>query len=50
MSAVYEAIGRLVVTVVRVRFRRQLRIAAALAILGTIAVGYVLAGRDVEEG
>lgn len=50
MSTVYQTIGRLVITVVRVRFRRQLRIAAVLALAGTIAAGYLLAGRDVEEG
>lgn len=50
MSAIYEAIGRLVVTIVRIRFRRQLRIAAVLSVLATVAVGYLLASRDVEEG
>ena len=50
MSAFYEAIGRTVVTVIRVRFRRQLRIAGAVAIVGTAIIGYLLATRDVEEG
>ena len=50
MSSIYEAIGRLVVTVVRIKFRRQLRIAAALTVAGTVAVGFLLASRDVEEG
>ena len=50
MSTIYEAIGRLVVTLVRVRFRRQLRIAAALTVAGALGVGYLLATRDVEEG
>jgi hypothetical protein len=50
MSAFYELVGRLVVTFVRVRFRRQLRIAAAVALAGTIAAGYLLASRDVDEG
>lgn len=50
MAAFYEAIGRIVVSVVRMKFRRQLRIAAVLALVGTIVAGYLLAGRDVEEG
>lgn len=50
MRPIYEAIGRIVVTFVRLRFRNQLRVAAALAVLGTVAAGYVLASRDVEEG
>ncbi|MGB6425342.1 MAG: hypothetical protein WBF18_08705 [Solirubrobacterales bacterium] len=50
MSAFYEAVGRIVVTMVRIRVRRQLRIAAALAVAGTIAAGYFLATREAEEG
>jgi hypothetical protein len=50
MSSVYETIGRLVVTVVRMKFRRQLRIAAALTVAATVGIGYLLASRDVEEG
>ena len=50
MAPFYEAIGRIVVAVVRMKFRRQLRIAAALGIGATIVAGYLLAGRDVEEG
>jgi len=50
MSAFYEAIGRVVVLVVRLRFRKQLRFAAVLGVGATIAAGYFLAARDVEEG
>jgi len=50
MSALYEAIGRLVVLVVRVRYGKQMRIAALLGVAATVAAGYVLAARDVEEG
>lgn len=50
MSVIYEAIGRMVVTLIRVRFRRQLRVVAVLGIGAAVAVGYLLATRDVEEG
>lgn len=50
MSVIYELIGRAVVTVVRVRFRRQIRIAAAGAVLAAAAAVYLAASRDVEEG
>ena len=50
MNAFYEAIGRIVVTFVRVRYGKQLRIAALLGVGATVAAGYLLAARDVEEG
>jgi hypothetical protein len=50
MSVLYELIGRIVVGLVRIRYRRQLRVAALVAVAATIAVGYVLASREVEEG
>jgi hypothetical protein len=54
MSAVYEGIGRLVVSAVMFKFGRQVRIAGALGLAGLViggAVGaYLLASRDVEEG
>jgi hypothetical protein len=50
MSAVYEAIGRVVVTFVRVRYRRQLRLAAALAVVAAAALGAYLSAREAEEG
>lgn len=50
MSALYEAIGRLVVLFIRVRYGKQLRAAALLGAGAAVAVGYLLASRDVEEG
>jgi hypothetical protein len=50
MSAIYEAIGRLVVWFVRVRFRRQLRIAAGAAIVALLLGGYLAASRSFDEG
>jgi len=51
LSAVYELIGRLVVEVVRRRYRTQIRAAAAAgAALATIGVGaYLAASRDEDE-
>jgi hypothetical protein len=50
VSAIYEAIGRTVVRFVRVRYRRQIRIAAALAVASVLLGGFLAASRDVEEG
>ena len=50
MTVLYTLIGRLVVAFVRLKFRRQLRIAAAGAVIATLIAGYLLASRDVEEG
>lgn len=50
MSLFYEVIGRIVVFGIRRRYRRQLRVAGALAVVAVVGVGYLLAGRDVEEG
>jgi hypothetical protein len=50
MSAVYEAIGRLVVWFVRIRFRRQIRIATGIAIVSVLLGGYLAASRSVDEG
>lgn len=53
-SITYELIGRIVVRFVRVRYRRELRIAATaggVAVLAAAAVAYALgASREVEEG
>lgn len=46
----YEAIGRMVVWFVRVRFRRQLRIAAGVGIVAILLGGYLAASRSVDEG
>jgi hypothetical protein len=50
MSAIYEAIGRAVVWFVRVRYRRQIRIAAGVALASLLLGGYLAASRKVEEG
>jgi hypothetical protein len=50
MSAVYEAIGRVVVLFVRVRFRRQLTIATGAAIVALLLGGYLAARRSFDEG
>ena len=50
MSAVYEAIGRIYIGYIRIRYRRKLRVAALVAVAATIVAGYRLAGREVEEG
>jgi hypothetical protein len=50
MSVIYEAIGRAVVKFVRIRFRRQIRIAVGVAILAVLLGGYLAAGRSVDEG
>jgi hypothetical protein len=50
MRGFYEAIGRLVVWMVMRRFGRQLRIAAAVGVVGLGIAGYLAATRDVDEG
>jgi hypothetical protein len=50
MSTVYELIGRAVVRFVRVRYRRQLRIAAAVGAAAALAAGYAAATREPPEG
>jgi predicted transcriptional regulator len=50
MSAVYELIGRLVVRFVRVRYRRQLRVAAAIGVAAAAVAGYVAMTREPPEG
>jgi hypothetical protein len=50
MAAVYQFIGRLVVRFVRVRYRRQIRIAAAAGIVAAVAAGYVAMTREPPEG
>jgi hypothetical protein len=49
-AAVYELIGRLVVRFVRVRYRRQLRIAAGLGIAIAGIAGYLAISREPPEG
>jgi hypothetical protein len=50
MSAFYEAVGRIVVTFIRVRYRREIRVVGALAVASVLVGGYLLARREVEEG
>jgi hypothetical protein len=50
MAAVYELIGRLVVRYIRVRYRRQLRIALGVAVAAIAAGGYLAATREPPEG
>lgn len=53
MSKFYEAVGRLVVYVVWMRFGRQIKIGIAVAIvLAALGLGGLLAAasRNVEEG
>ena len=49
-SMIYEAIGRLVVRFVRVRYQRQIRIAAALGLVAAAATAYVAMNREPPEG
>ena len=50
MSAIYEAIGRVVVWFVRVRYRRPIRIALGVALASLLLGGYLAASRKMEEG
>jgi hypothetical protein len=50
MRSIYEAIGRVVVWFVRVRYGRQIRIAIGIAIASVLLGGYLAASRKVEEG
>jgi hypothetical protein len=54
MALVYEMVGRVVVTLVRRRFGRQLKLGGLLVlaagVVGGAAVAYLLASREVDEG
>jgi hypothetical protein len=50
MAAIYELIGRLVVRFVRVRYRRQIRIALGIGVAGLAAGAYLAATREPPEG
>jgi hypothetical protein len=50
MSSIYEAIGRVVVWIVRVRYGRQIRIAIGIGIASVLLGGYLAASRKMEEG
>ena len=50
MAAIYELIGRLVVRFVRVRYRRQIRVAFGVGVAGIAAAAYLAATREPPEG
>ena len=50
MATIYELIGRLVVRSVRVRYRRQIRIAVGIGVAGVLAAAYLAATREPPEG
>jgi len=50
MAAIYELIGRLVVRFIRVRYRRQIRIAVGIGVGGVLAAAYLAATREPPEG
>ena len=50
MRPIYEAIGRLVVWFVRVRYGRQIRVGLAVAVAAALLGGYLAASRRMEEG
>jgi len=50
MTRIYEMVGRLVVSLIRARYRRQIRIALVVAIAAIFAGGYVAATREPPEG
>jgi hypothetical protein len=47
---IYEWIGRLVVRFIRVRYRRQLRVALAIGVAAALTGGYLAATREPPEG
>ena len=50
MAAIYELIGRLWVRFIRVRYRRQIRIAVGIGVAGVLAGAYLAATREPPEG
>jgi hypothetical protein len=50
IATIYEMIGRLVVWFVRTRYRRELRIAAAIGVAAALAGGWFVARREPPEG
>jgi hypothetical protein len=50
MSWIYELIGRTVVQAIRMRYGREIRIAAGAGLaLGALAIGAYIASREREE-
>ena len=50
MTSIYDLIGRLVVRAVRMRYRRQIRIALGIGVAGIVAGAYLAATRQPPEG
>ena len=50
MISIYELIGRLVVRAVRMRYRRQIRIALGIGVAAIVAGAYLAATREPPEG
>ena len=50
MAAIYELIGRLWLRYVRVRYRRQIRIALGAGVAAVLLGGYLAATREPPEG
>jgi hypothetical protein len=50
MAVIYELIGRLVVRFIRVRYRRQIRMALGIGVAGVAAGAYLVATRQPPEG
>lgn len=50
MPNFYELIGRIVIGFVRVRFRTQLRVGAAVFAAAALLISYLLSSREVDEG
>ncbi|MGH2966683.1 MAG: hypothetical protein ACRDMH_15065 [Solirubrobacterales bacterium] len=49
-ESIYELIGRLVVRSIRIRYQKQIRIAAAIGIGAAAVTGYVAMTREPPEG
>jgi hypothetical protein len=49
-AAIYELIGRLVVRLIRARYRRQIRIALGVVAAAIVAGGFLAATREPPEG
>jgi hypothetical protein len=50
MTSIYDLIGRLVVRAIRMRYRRQIRIALSIGVAGIVAGAYLAATREPPEG
>jgi hypothetical protein len=50
MRMLYELIGRLVVKAIRLRYRRQIRVALGIGAAGIVAGAYLAATREPPEG